>query len=293
MASAPQAAPLSPASPAPGSQPNGPQASQYRAEVASIFRQLADLGNQLQAVTLLGARLQTLIVRLESLTRIDPAVSPLLSQLEGAGDSMPTVGSLVARVVLLDRLLAHLTSVNPLAAWRLALALPELHALVADLLRAAKHSGGRPGSEPLSSSRAAVDLLRPLLGVIRGQCSSSWERDGVTRSAELPGRRLRKPPRTRSTNDRVEPESLTRRPRRRHREPRHLRPRPFWAAVLLAAQAAELDLLLRLPSPCWRSSPRGCWTSCCPDVLLWTWSRGEQRCSLRDSNALDNFPVLT
>ena len=108
-------------------------------------------------MTLLGPRLQSLIVRLESLTLIDPALSPLIARLQGADDS-PTVGSLVARIVLLDRLLAHLTRVDPLAARRLELALPTLHTLVSDLLLAEKQSGMRPVAEPLSSSRAAVDL---------------------------------------------------------------------------------------------------------------------------------------
>ena len=136
--------------------------SQHQAEVESVCWQLAVLGTQLQAVTLFDGRLQMLIVRLQSLTRTDPAVSALLAQLQVTGGSMSTVGSLVARVALLDRLLAHLTRVDPLAARRLARTLPALHTLLAALL-AARHSGGLRGSEPVGSSNATVEVLLRLL----------------------------------------------------------------------------------------------------------------------------------
>lgn len=110
------------------------------------------------------AGLQALIVRLVSLTQTDPTISPLLAVLQAPPDSTPTVGSLVARVMLLDRLLARLTRVDPLAARRLALALPALHALVSHLLLAALPSDWLRGSEPLSNSNALVKTRQPAGG---------------------------------------------------------------------------------------------------------------------------------
>ena len=158
-------------------------ASQYQAEVVSVYWQLAILGYQLQSVTPLGSMtplgsgLQTLIGGLESLTRSDPAVGLLLVQLQQAGDSAPTAESLVARVVLLNRLLAYLTRVDPSAARRLAPTLPALHTLLIDLLLAANRGGALTRSQLSAAYSLAFGVPRPLVAlagadaVLRGAAS--------------------------------------------------------------------------------------------------------------------------
>ncbi len=140
-------------------------ASQYQAEVVSICWQLEVLGSQLQALAPFGAGLAPLIVGLESLTRSDPSVTPLLAALQQASNPAPTVGALVARVALLDRLLARLTRIDPVAAKRLAHALPKLHMLMTDLLLATSGGALRP-SQSLSAPGATAAVLQPVLALM-------------------------------------------------------------------------------------------------------------------------------
>ena len=112
---------------------------------------------------MLGAKVQTLIVRIESLTLLDPTLSPLLAGLQESGGSLPTVRLLVAKVALLDRLLVRLMSVDPVAAQRLAAALPALHALVANLLFAASYAQGSSIPATLIGPPMAIRMLAPLI----------------------------------------------------------------------------------------------------------------------------------
>jgi hypothetical protein len=141
-----------------------PVPPQYQAAFATIVVQLLVLGNQVQPVPILTASLQTLIVRLVSLTSADPTVAPLLAGLRFQDESAPTVGSLVAKVVLLDQLLARLIRADPLAAQRLAKAVPMLRSLVASLLSAGYESPESPvPSAWINSAEAALPLPQPLL----------------------------------------------------------------------------------------------------------------------------------
>jgi hypothetical protein len=99
--------------------------------------QLVVLQDPLGTATPLRQELQTLIARIEALTRGDPAASALLRQLQQGSNTTPTDRSLVARFVLLNRLVASL-STDPLLAPRLAPVLPSLRHLVTALLRAEK-----------------------------------------------------------------------------------------------------------------------------------------------------------
>ncbi len=130
----------------------------------SLDRQLAVLGNQLDSLTWFAPGLQTLVAHVESSAASDPAISQLLVQLQQAGWT-PKVRSLLARVVLLDRLLAYLTRANPLAARRFAPELPTLHILLANLLRTANEHGvltgwQQPGTDTLA---AGFSQSRPSL----------------------------------------------------------------------------------------------------------------------------------
>ena len=157
----------------PSSTTGGPTAPSAAATVATVVHELAALGNQLGTVAVLDARLQRLIVVVVSLTGLDSVVSSLLAQLEQAGNSAPTVGSLVAKVVLLDRLLRHLARVNPAAARRLASALPELRKLMTKLLSSARHAGMPALPGPLSTSQAAANMLEPLVGKMDPRADTS------------------------------------------------------------------------------------------------------------------------
>jgi hypothetical protein len=110
------------------------------AGVPSLDRQLTILGNQLNSLTWFAPGLQTLIAQVESLTASNPAIGPLLAHLQQAGWT-PRIRSLVARVVLLDRLLEYLTHGNSLAARRFAPELPSLRILLTNLLHAANEHG--------------------------------------------------------------------------------------------------------------------------------------------------------
>jgi len=99
----------------------------------SICWQLAVLDSQLPASTPLVSQLRTLIVGFEGLSATDLAVTSLLAQLQRVSDLPANHGSLLRRAMLLERLLAHLIQADPVAAWRLAPALPALQTLLGDL----------------------------------------------------------------------------------------------------------------------------------------------------------------
>jgi hypothetical protein len=115
-----------------GGLPNA-SASELQAQVVSLCWQLAVLGSQVPALTPLVSQLQTLIVGFEGLNGADPAVSSLLAQLQRVSDLPATSGSVLTRAMLLEHLLARLIQADPVAASRLAPALPALHVLLGDL----------------------------------------------------------------------------------------------------------------------------------------------------------------
>jgi hypothetical protein len=113
----------------------------------------------------LGQALQTLIARIEVLTRADPSASAVLLQLQPSSNTTPTDRSLVARFVLLNRLLASL-SADRLLASRVASALPALRPLVIELLRT-QRKGALGGGMlwtgwQLSGTRNAAPVLGAL-----------------------------------------------------------------------------------------------------------------------------------
>jgi hypothetical protein len=97
-------------------------------------------GNQLSAMSPLGPGLQTLIARIETLTASDPTARAILAQLQQLSGVSPTAATTVERAVLLNRLLTYLSRTDPVAAKRLAPALPAFQALVLGLMRA-QHNG--------------------------------------------------------------------------------------------------------------------------------------------------------
>jgi hypothetical protein len=171
--------------------PSGPSGvlSQQRADIVRAAWQLAVLGDQLAvladplaAVPSLGPSIQSLIARLASLSLADPAAASLLVQLQQVSAAPPSIGSLVARIVLLNRLLDVLARTDPLAAQRLAIALPALDTMVMDVLRAQGNGAvvgsigpdgsaswqAAPGAPLFSSvvSPALAQTLRVLAGAL-------------------------------------------------------------------------------------------------------------------------------
>jgi hypothetical protein len=125
--------------------PSGPSGvlSQQQADIVRAAWQLAVLGGQLAAIAdplaavpSLGPSIQSLIARLASLSLADPAAGSLLVRLQQASAAPPSIGSLAAQIVLLNRLLDVLARTDPLAAQRLAVAMPVLGTMVMDVLRA-------------------------------------------------------------------------------------------------------------------------------------------------------------
>jgi len=132
----------------------------------TAYYALTALGDQ--SLAALGPRLQTLIARVQSLTRSDPAVSSLLAQLAQPGSATPTVGSLMRRAVLLSLLLNSLTRTGSSAARNLASTLPALHALLVDLLLAANRGAVLIGAQYWRSNGRGAEILRPLVALAPG-----------------------------------------------------------------------------------------------------------------------------
>ena len=91
-----------------------------------------------QATAQVNSYLQTIVETLKSLTQSDPAVAQILLALQ-VGQEGRTAQSLVARMMLLNRLVEDLIYVDPAAARRLASALPVLDKLLFDLIVTAEN----------------------------------------------------------------------------------------------------------------------------------------------------------